>query len=185
MVAFGVNMRQVLLPFQVWSREGRWRCPHSGEAQVTVEHRNRCDFNLFFMWYIHTAHNAFCATSFVTYVFIYFYLYSIIFKIAVQPRGQLSAFHCPFIVGKNAMNKNLNLTCRIILSLVSENSTCARPVVWWRCLILPMQSFSSLKSAEFQQRHFIGHADRSVFCESWAPRPTYHNCKSHTWADVS
>lgn len=104
--------------------------------------------------------------------YIYFYLCSIVFKIAVRPRGQLSAFHCPFIVGKNAMNKNLNVTCWILLpssimysfrfqflkisSLVCENPTCAWLVVWWRCFILPMHSFSNLKSAEFQQRHFIG-----------------------------
>lgn len=28
------------------------------------------DFNLFFMWYIHTAHNAFCTTSFISFICI-------------------------------------------------------------------------------------------------------------------
>lgn len=37
------------------------------------------------------------------------------FRIAAQICGQLSAIHTPFIMGKNVMNKNLNLTCGIIL----------------------------------------------------------------------
>lgn len=78
--------RQVVLSAQ-WRGSGHSRAPQPVRPQLVF----------------HVVH------PYCTY--IYFYLYSIVFKIAVRPRGHLSAFHCPFIVGKNAMNKNLNVTC--------------------------------------------------------------------------